>query len=248
MLKYLIILLVVIAAALIGMYRLGSSTNVYRQEQVAILHPHYFNQPRQSIETIEIKAFYVVPKNKTDRAIPDWQKIIEESLQKLAAFHRVQLRGLSSLIFQVYPKIVIGREENSVYDTEVTEHGNPAALRTIGKELEERVFARSGDLYRENFSAAKPNTYQVLYIIYEGVGASGSENIAILSRAFLTDPQYALRGQTYLVHEFYHTLGLPDAYDIPSAVPAKDDLMGSGRERPLGQTYISHEYIKGFGL
>lgn len=248
MLKYLIILLAVIAAALIGMYRLGSSTDVYRQEQAAIPHPHRFNQPSQSIDRIEIKAFYVVPKNKTDRAIPDWQKIIDQNLQKLAAFHHTQLRGLSSLTFQVYPEIVIGREENSIYDTDVTQHGNPAALQTIAKELEERVFLPSGDLYREDFSAAKPNTYQVLYIIYEGVGASGSENIAILSRSFLTDPQYTMRGQTYLTHEFYHTLGLPDAYDIPSAVPAKDDLMGSGRERPLDQTYISPEFIKGFGL
>ena len=166
----------------------------------------------------------------------------------LAGFHRVQLRGLSLLTFDIYPEIIVGEQENLTYDTDVTQDGNPAALRAISQELERRVFTPAGDLYKDDFARAKPGAYRVLYIIYEGVGASGSENAAILSRSFLNDPQYAYQGPTYFAHEFYHTLGLPDAYRIPQAIPSDDDIMGFGRERPLEQSYISEDHLKGLGL
>ena len=246
--RYLIFLLAAIVVSLIGMYRIGSIARVYRGEIVAQSLPHRFNDSGKPINVIEIKAFYVVPKNKTASVFPNWASVIEKNLKVLIKFHGVQLRGLSTVTFDIYPEPITGKLENLGYDTDVTQNGNPAALRAISQELQERVFSPAGDLYRNDFARANPGAYRVLYIIYEGVGAAGSENTAILSRVFLTDPQYANHGRTYLVHEFYHTLGLPDAYNIPQAISTDDDIMGLGRERPIEQSYISQNHLKGLGL
>ena len=90
--------------------------------------------------------------------------------------------------------------------------------------------------------------YCVIVIIYEGIGASGSENVALLSRIFLTDSQYSATAATLLAHEFYHTLGLPDAYDIITAVPFSQDIMGLGRFKPIEKTYLDKDNLIQLGL
>ena len=80
--------------------------------------------------------------------------------------------------------------------------------------------------------------FTAIAVIYEGVGASGTTGSMILSRAFLSDPQYADFASTLFYHEFGHTMGLPDQYDLETNQPFSADIMGGGRRRPLKYNYL----------
>lgn len=76
-----------------------------------------------------------------------------------------------------------------------------------------------------------------------------TQGFFLLSRLFLTDQQYADFGATLFAHEFYHTLGIPDAYEnFPKDKPVSQDIMGLGRERPINKTYISRSTLKDLGF
>jgi len=103
-----------------------------------------------------------------------------------------------------------------------------------------------GDQYWAEFASEK-HAYPVLYILYEGVGASGTDGVALLSRQFLSDPQYADQNNSFFAHEFYHTVGIPDAYGENSHAYSSD-LMGLGRFLPLAHTYLDRATLKELGL
>ena len=85
-------------------------------------------------------------------------------------------------------------------------------------------------------------------VMYEGVGASGGGDIALVSRVFLSDPAYQTYGNTFWVHEFYHTLGLLDGYDIETGISTTEDIMGLGRFQTLSHTYLSAASLAQLGL
>ncbi len=248
MLKYLIAVLLLIAGALVWMQLGIGVPRVYPQFSPPLPQPHLYDQPEMSITTIQIVAIYFVPKNKTANLFAEWRPVLESHLHKLQAFHALQFQGRSTILFDVYPKVIVGREDNRTYDTDVTQHGNPEALKSISQELEARVFEPGGDHYRPGGISQPVSHYRVLLIIYEGVGAAGSDNVALFSRTFLSDPRYGSVGASIVAHEFYHTLGLPDAYELESARPTSLDLMGLGRLKPIEQAYLSHEVLKHLGF
>lgn len=243
MLKYLIIVFGLIFGALIWInFGVGVQT-VHKEEVLKLAAPYIYNNPGQLIEDIEITALYFIPRNKTGQQIGNWKEILEENLKKLQEFHDLQFLGRSGISYRILDEPVAGNKNNLEYDTNSTQHGNPEGLRRIMAELEERKLVRS-DLD----SSADSDIYRVVLILYEGVGASGSNNVALVSRTFYTDPQYQSVRGTILAHEFYHTLGLPDAYEIPNAVPTSLDIMGLGLSRPLEKNYISKESLKRLGI
>lgn len=209
--------------------------------------PHYYGNPNLSISDIAIAAFYFLPRNKAHLVINGWRELLEENFKKIQEFHSLQLRGQSSLKYEIYPEPVIGYESNQFYDTDITQHGNPEALRRVAAEIEKRVFNQHGDLFRSDFARDK-KVYRVLVIMYEGVGAAGSDNVAFVSRVFFQDPQYRLVSTSIVAHEFYHTLGIPDRYDIENNIPTSSDIMGTGRSVPLERTYLNQETLKSLGL
>lgn len=241
---------------------------------------HAFHNPDFNFEKIRIRAFYVVPKNKTADAVSNWKEVMETALKKASEFHQVQFREKSILVYDIYPEPVILKENNIYYDTESTKYGNPKALINIANELEKRVFKKEGDLYIENFSQRNASEYPVLGIIYEGVGAAGgviyeselestgdiarklglSESVIykvdvesadgffILSRSYLTDPEYRLNGATHFYHEFAHTFGLPDGYDLKTGVSSTFDIMGEGRKKPIDIMYLDRKFTRAMGL
>ena len=199
---------------------------------------HMYKRPDISIEDIELKIFYAVPKNRIGKISDDWQSAILGVMPDVLRFHNLQFRGFSKIAYEIYPEPVILEQNNSFYDTEDTNRGNPAALQKIPEELERRF---------SNFLEVDDKNFLAMAIIYEGVGASGSAQVMLLSRVFLTDPQYAAFKSSLFYHEFGHTLGLPDLYDLTTGQPFSNDIMGSGRRKPIDITYIARSLLKEMG-
>lgn len=286
MIKYIVIVLVLIFAVLLFLYVTISSPSVYREAVSFPANPHIYNNPDRSIKNIKIFAFYFVPKNRAVSPFADWKKVLESGLETLAAFHSLQLRQTSHIRYAVYPESVIGLEDDAMYDTAITGHGNSQALVRVAEEIEARVFDPAGNLYHQDYSPAQKGEYPILLILYEGVGASGGviydsklrsvsevaqkfgvpesvihpvqvktvDSFLLFNREYMTRTQDGDTGITILTHEFYHTLGVPDGYEerknngVSIALSTSNDIMGLGRTRPIGGTYLSKEVLNGLGL
>lgn len=236
MFKYLVIVLILIFSALGWMYFNLGVPQIHSQAPLPLKIPHLYGNQDRFIEKIQVAAFYFVPQNKTKQIDEDWKKVMEAGLTELQKFHFLQLQGLSDIIYKIYPEPIIGFENNLVYDTEITQHGNPSALINISEELEGRKFITRPD-----------GAYPVTFIMYEGVGAAGAEGFFLVNREFLAGIHGSF-GNSILAHEFYHTLGAPDAYEISDTIPVSADIMGFGRAKPLDKTYLSKETLENFGL
>lgn len=247
--KYLILILAVIFVSLALMYFFIGVAPIDEGSAPAPKTAHFYGQPGQSISRVKIVAFYFIPKNKQELLITNWQKVLTDNLTKLQKFHGLQLQGRSEIIYEIYPRPVVGLENNLFYDTNDTQFGNPQALRSIAQELGKRVFDRAGDLYLLDFAkATAEGEYQSIVIMYQGVGASGSDNTALISSTFLTKDEYKGYGASILAHEFYHTLGVPEGYEVPSSISFTSDVMGLGRLKPIDKTFLNQETIKQLGL
>lgn len=201
---------------------------------------HYYQDPSRNLSKIRLKVFYAVPSNRAESIYLGWQGLLEPVLTDAAAFHRVQTRGLSELKYDISPEPVILEHDNLFYDTENTNHGNPEALRRVTLELERRA--------QDFLSRHDGDEFLALAILYEGVGASGSDGAMILSRTFLSDMQYLSFRSALFYHEFGHTMGLPDLYDIETNQPTSDDIMGAGRRRPIIGNYLRADLLKDLGV
>lgn len=235
------------------MYFYVGVPRIYQESPPQAKEIHMYNDSSRSLEEISVLVFYFVPRNKFDSTLENWHELLEKNLQKLQAFHALQLQGSSQLDYTIYPKPIIGLQDNLYYDTDVTQRGNPEALRQVTRELETRVLDGSGDLFRsdflpEGYAPDRQHPYQVLLVMYEGVGASGGDNGALVSSTFLSDERFSTFGSTYLTHEFYHTLGVPDGYDLETAIATESDIMGLGRLGFLDKTYLDRETLKLLGL
>lgn len=257
MLRYIAGVLVLIGLVLVLLYFFVGVPRVYEEEIILSESLHLYGDPDQSIEKIDVVAFYFVPNNKKVQ-ITNWRQVLATHLDRLKVFHEAHFLGRSSLTYQIYPTPIDGYEDSSVYDTEVTQHGNPEALKRITAELQERVFNQKGDKYRGDIVAESKDSYRVLFIMYEGVGATGSENVALLARVFLTGEEYQPFATTFLAHEFYHTLGVPDSYTRSKKVfedgqttfveiITSGDLMGRVRV-PIENTYLDRRTLTKFGF
>lgn len=240
MFKYLLLVFVLIFGALSWInWGIGVS-DIYSEKIAEPIAPHLYDNSQRPIKNIKISALYFIPKNKVNQQKADWKIPLEDSLKKLQKFHYLQFQGRSAVSYEILDKPVIGFLDNIEYDSDFTQHGNPEGLRRISAELEGREIISRSDT---NNSA-----YRVFLILYEGVGASGSENIALVSNIFMADSQYESVRATIMAHEFYHTLGIPDFYDIPTAVPTSSDIMGLGSSKPIEKTFILRETLKKMGL
>lgn len=254
MLKYFSVLLLGIAGALAFLYFRAGVPSIYREAERRARTAHFYDNPQKPLNQIQVVGVYFVPRDRNNSQMSNWQEVLEKSLEELQRFHELQLQNSSSLTYKIYSSPIIGREKGRFYDTDDTNRGNPEALRRAATEIEERLLTPVGDLWDKSFASLQTpsTTYRVLVILYEGVGASGAvgEPAALISRQYFTKSEYQTIGSSILAHEFYHTLGLPDDYEIPTAVPASSDIMGMsiGRFRPLNKTYLSRETLSHLGL
>ncbi len=51
-------------------------------------------------------------------------------------------------------------------------------------------------------------------------------------------------GTTFFVHEFYHTLGVPNGYRLDENISESEDIMGLGRFRPLESVFLDKDTLK----
>lgn len=231
------ICLVIIAAGILYWLKSGrSGTGVLSQPAVI---PHVYEEPGVEIRNIKLKVFYAVPKNDRGGIAKDWKKQVEPVLQEVTDFHRVQFHYASEIGVEIYPEPVILNRDYLYYDTEDTDFGNPEGLRRIVPELNERF---------SDFLKPEEESYQVVAVVYEGVGAAGTKGSMILSRTYLSDPGYKNSRSALFYHEFAHTLGVPDKYEIVSGQPFSNDIMGRGRFRQISTNYLDLESIKEMGL
>ena len=244
-----IIIVLILAVGIIGVtYVL--LRNPSRGERPVLINPqpHFYDNPQQPIKAIRIRAVYFVPRDREIWSAGNWREIFESKLDALVQFHDFQFRGRSGIVYEVYDQPVIGQFDHILYDSDTTQFGNPNALRSAAVELESRLLNSEGDLYDSQYATSVPGEYDLLYIMYEGVGASGSDNVAFISRVFLTEKEYESHGASFFAHEFYHTLGVPEGYEIPSSISLTNDVMGYGRYRPLERTHLSAETLSHMGF
>lgn len=248
MLKYLIFVFALVFGVLIWINFGVGVPDIYSEEINELAPPHRYNDSRQSIGIIKIVSLYFVPQNRISQQSVNWKNPLEQNLKKMQEFHSLQFQRRSIIKYEILDKPIIGLLDNLEYDSDSTQHGNPEGLRRISAEIEKRLINPGGDLYRPDLAKGNPSEYRVFLILYEGVGASGSENIALASNTFMIDPQYESTRTTIIAHEIYHTLGIPDFYEIPTAIPTSFDIMGLGLSRPIDKTFISRETLKKMGI
>jgi len=80
------------------------------------------------------------------------------------------------------------------------------------------------------------------------VEVESADGFFLLSRVFFTESQYRIFSSTLFYHEFAHTFGLPDQYDIENNVPSSNDIMGAGRKKPIEIMYLDRELTRDMGI
>lgn len=260
MLKYFTLLLVGIAGALVILYFKIGVPQIYREDIKNTRALHLYDNPKQSINEIHLTGIYFVPQDRQNNQLESWQEDLRSSLAELKQFHDLQFQGYSDLTIDIYPNPIIGRQDSIYYDTDNTNQGNPQALRNVSVEIQERVFSPEGDYWNsDDKKIVQPNAYRTVLILYEGVGASGAigEPTALISSYYFKNENTRNKGNVFLAHEFYHTLGLPEGYAVrkiqtPYAAEIESltssDIMGAGRHQTLDKTYIDRQTLTHMGF
>src|SRR3989344_516242 len=234
---------------------------VSRVEPIAELKPskaHLYGKPDVSIENVSLLVLYFVPKDRTERAISGWKEIIEPHLKELQEFHNIQFSGKSKISYEFYPQIIVGEKKGKEYEMNILDHSNPEAIIPVTEEISRRVLSVNGDLYINKEKEASGGARQVYLVVFEGEGGSGNGNASLISRAYLTENGYEPFGTTFLAHEFYHALGLPENYQqsfyvygdrhkIPISVLTAKDIMGRVGVS-IKNSYIDREILKKMGI
>ncbi|MFH0890439.1 MAG: hypothetical protein V1856_00200 [Candidatus Liptonbacteria bacterium] len=232
-----LLIAVVFAASCYWFWRMTIGRDYEVTERV-LPRLHLYDDPAAGLARVKIRAYYVVPQNRKDQIEPGWFEQIEQALKESVIFFQAQFRDYSEISYEIYPNPVILAENNAVYDTEKTDHGNPHALQRIESELLSRgILEENGD---EIFRGSA--------FIYEGVGASGKVGSMILSRTFLARAEYDKIKSSLFAHELGHVFGLPDRYDLSTDISFSDGLMGGGRKEPIERVHLEGDLLAGMGL
>lgn len=255
--RNLIILFSFLSFSLIALTLYVGVPNVKPKPVLILAHPHMYGNENISIKKINITVFYFIPKDALAKKQDTWKEITEQHLKNLSAFHALSFNNTSKISYQFFPEPIIGEKTSADYES-LFEHGDHDALMPVKDEITKRVFAPKGDLHTVLPENKESDERKVYLIVFEGNGAAGNDDFCLISRSYLTDPLYIDDGSTFLAHEFYHTLGLPDNYEtsmyvykdnaqIPISLLTKKDIMGQVNI-PLPYTYIDTATLKKMGL
>lgn len=210
--------------------------------------PHLYENWAESIADIHVTAVYFIPRDIILTPDGTWHDLLEQELSHLQEFHAIQFRGFSRITYTVHPSPIVGKEAHAAYDIDIFHHNDQQVLRPIAEEL--------SALLGLELNASSP--YNVLLVLYEGSGAGGSKHLSLISRSFFERSDTRDIAGTFLAHEFYHALGVPDGYQtVPKVFPDGSevdvevlqtrDIMGRVRI-PLNETYLSPATLTAMGL
>lgn len=253
--RNLIITFVLLGSSLVILTLFVGVTKIQTVPSFSPVYPHLYDATSTSIGKIKLTVFYFIPKDTLSKKQDSWKEITEPHLKKLIEFHNLQLRGRSEITYEFSPTVIIGNKNSKEYES-LFEHDDHQSLVPVEEEIRSRVFEPTGDLYIVKTEDA--SVYQVYLVIFEGNGAAGNDRFSLISRSYLTDPMYKEDSSTFLAHEFYHTLGLPDNYKTAAyvykdnqqtnvSILTKKDIMGQVNI-PLQYSYIDGETLKHLGF
>jgi len=219
--------------------------------------PHIYEKEDMPIDKISILVYYFIPKDRLDDSINNWKAVTDPHLQDLLKFHEVQFFGTSKISYDFFPQPIVGEKTGAEYETNISEHYGSGEMSSIIEEMTKRVLSEGGDYYDPKDTSGERGR-RVYLVVFEGEGAAGSGDFGLISRSYLTLSAYQTFSSTFLAHEFYHTLGLPDNYDESSYVfgdsqqvsmlnLTSKDIMGYVRV-PIESTYIERETLQKMGL
>lgn len=241
--KYLFGVLLCIFGVLAAIYFFVGVPKVYETNSLPSLIPHVYGDPARSLLRVHVVVWYVVPQDNKESQITNWKEVVTENFEKLQAFHEDQFQRRSRITYEITPEPIQSSQKRILEGTTVL-----AALR---QELKERGLVFGNDASDE---------YRVFLVLYEGdEKATGSEkDFVLIARVLLTDESYRPFHATFLAHEFYHALGIPDRYGesikvFPDGqqtivgILSSGDIMGRVRV-PLEQTYLARETLQTMGL
>ncbi len=240
MLKYYALVFLSVILTLGWISGLLGDKQPYREERATATNIHAYDDARSSIKEILLTVYYFVPANKIDDAADtSWKAPMMQALENIKLFHDMQFGGRSHFSYVIHPTAVVGKQTNMFYDSTDTTRGNPHAIESISEELKDI----------EHVSSTQSGIYHVIYIVYDGVGASGMSHAALINRRFLTDSSYDYVRESLIAHEFYHSLGIPDGYDQSTGTSTTPDLMGLGRTtRDLKSNFLEHDTLAHLGI
>ena len=198
--------------------------------------PHVVGDTALAIDRVKLSIVYFIPSD-----LPPWEgwrNQLDPVLRQMQAFHRLQFRGASELTYEVRSEPVIGEHDSAFYDGADTRGGNPHAWETGREELTRRL----GAMRQES------GAFEARLVLYEGVGAMGGRDQILVSSGYLQIPVELPRASSVFYHELGHVFGLEDAYTYEHGTPLDEDIMGLGRNRPIGQTYLSEKAKKELGI
>ena len=216
---------------------LGPVSAPVKNARQPVAAPHIAGDNSFSLARIVLHVVYIVPRDRTMLAWNGWEEKASEALESMRAFHRLQVRGRSEITYELVPGFITGERDGIGYDSFDTARGNPHAWKAIREELDRRIPLPADDV-----------EFHVRIILYEGVGALGGENQILVSSAYMRSASSGFDPVSVLYHELGHVFGLEDAYDYESGTPSDEDIMGLGRQKPIGQTYLSDDAKKKLGI
>jgi hypothetical protein len=256
--RKLIITFIFLALSLIILALFVGVQKVEKKPVLTPIRPHMYDNESSSLENIHITVFYFIPKDVISKMDTTWQVSTQKHIEDLVSFHTMQFEGSSKITYDFFPEAIIGKRSVSEYES-VLGYDDNDSLSQIKEEVISRILTDGGDFY-SSYTKFKKNTSgkDVYLIVFEGKGAAGNDAFALVSKSYLTDPVYKEYASTFLAHEFYHTLGLPDNYQTSSYVYKDNqqvsislltmkDIMGQVNI-PLSHTYIDTETLKKMGL
>lgn len=255
--RNLVLTFIFLAVALTSLTLFVGVKKIEPKPEISLAKPHLYGNDSISLAKIHLTVLYVVPKDVVTKKDENWKELISKHLEDLTNFHTTQFENTSHVTYEYFPEIIIGEKTVTEYES-LLGHSDHDALQPLQEELRRRVLDNKGDLH-SLYTTKKGNDVRNVYLVlFEGQGAAGNDDFALISRSYLTNPLYQETASTFLVHEFYHTLGLLDNYQtavygfkdgqqVTMSIVTNRDIMGFVNI-PLQHTYIDRSTLKQMGL
>lgn len=206
---------------------------------------HVYGNRAVSLERIEVRVVYFVPKDDQDGDRAGERKGVEEDFREVAAyaegvlfpqltaFHAREFSQTSQMEFSMYEKPFAGRLAREAYEKDFLNAGAQSPLRALELEVKQRLFQGGGDVYDADFSVSADGAYRILLIVYaapipKGVfggreasipGLTDDAGTSALVFRPLVDPQLSSLfpyAASVVYHELLHAMGVPEFYDAQS--------------------------------